>query len=109
MIPGNGMRLRAIEKADLPRFVAWLNDPQVIACLDLRIPLSLAQEEAWFENNLKKPAELQPLVIEILLSDNWVPIGNLGFNEIDWMARSCEVGIFIGDKTIGIRGWVPRR
>ena len=29
MILGKQVRLRAIEKEDLPRFVVWLNDPQV--------------------------------------------------------------------------------
>ena len=27
MIYGNGIRLRAIEKGDVPAFVRWLNDP----------------------------------------------------------------------------------
>jgi len=27
MITGKRIRLRAVERADLPQFVAWLNDP----------------------------------------------------------------------------------
>ena len=48
MIFGKRVRLRAIEKDDLPRFVAWLNDPEVRRNLMLYQPLSMGQEELWY-------------------------------------------------------------
>lgn len=98
MIQGNEIRLRAIEKEDLSRFVAWLNDPEVYQHLELTIPLSLAQEELWYQELLKKPMEEHPLVIEIDTSEGWCPVGNVSFININWRDRSTEIGIFIGEK-----------
>ena len=48
MILGDGIRLRAIEESDIPRFVEWLNDPEVYKNLRLIYPLGTAMEQAWF-------------------------------------------------------------
>ena len=40
MIIGKRVRLRGIERNDIPRFVEWLNDPEVIRGLSLVVPLS---------------------------------------------------------------------
>ncbi len=108
MILGNEIRLRALEKEDLPRCVAWLNDPEVTAGLQITTPLSLLQEEAWFEKILKHPVEEQPLAIEVLLKGTWTHIGITGFDTINWLSRCAEVGIFIGEKTFWNQGWGTR-
>jgi len=41
MIRGTKARLRALEHDDLPRFVKWINDPELRAFLTMRYPLSL--------------------------------------------------------------------
>jgi len=105
MIFGQNVRLRAPEREDLPRFVAWLNDPEVRAGLTIVLPLSIGEEEAWFERMLKSPAHEHPLVIEIAQGETWVPIGNSGFHDIDWRIRSAEVGIFIGEKSYWDKGY----
>ena len=105
MIYGKGFRLRAPEREDIPRFVAWLNDPKVRAGLILYLPISKAEEEGWFENMLKSPREEHPLVIEISEKESWKPIGNCGFHAIDWHIRSAEVGIFIGEKAYWNQGY----
>ena len=98
MIYGDKLRLRAVERSDLERFVEWLNDPEVRAGLLLHLPLSMAEEEKWFEDMIKRPAVEHPMVIEIRQDESWVMIGNCGIHNIDWRLRSAEVGIFIGQK-----------
>jgi RimJ/RimL family protein N-acetyltransferase len=105
MIYDNQLRLRAAERSDLPRFVEWLNDPEVIEGLVLYFPLSLAAEEDWFENLRKRPENERPLVIEVRQGDQWQPIGNCGFHNIDCRCRSAEVGIFIGEKAQWNKGY----
>jgi diamine N-acetyltransferase len=105
MIYGNNIRLRAIERQDLPRFVEWLNDPEVIQGLLFYLPMSLAEEEGWFENMLKRPPAEHPLVIEIHEGNEWVMIGNCGVHNIDWRCRSAEVGIVIGEKRLWGHGY----
>jgi RimJ/RimL family protein N-acetyltransferase len=78
MLIGEKIRLRAVEREDLPRFVAWLNDPEVRQGLNLYQPMSLVFEENWFEKMIKLPVEEQPLVIEIETPGGWTAIGTLG-------------------------------
>jgi RimJ/RimL family protein N-acetyltransferase len=98
MILGNGIRLTALDRADLPRFVEWLNDPEVIEGLLIHIPMSAPQEEQWFEKTLSKPLEEQPLSIQIEKEQGWETIGNVGLFDFEWCNRSAEVGIVIGNK-----------
>jgi RimJ/RimL family protein N-acetyltransferase len=105
MIYGERIRLRAPEHADLPQFVAWLNDPEVRNFLLLYLPLSLAEEEGWFEEILKLPPPERPMVIEIHSGDEWKAIGDCGFSHIDWRCRSGELGIFIGEKSLWNQGY----
>lgn len=105
MIYGDRVRLRAVEKFDLPLFVEWLNDPEVSQGLAMFTPLSMAEEEDWFDGTLKRPVEERPLCIEIQEEDEWRLIGNSGFFSIDWRNRSAELGIFIGDKAYWDRGF----
>lgn len=105
MIYARRIRLRAAEREDIPRFVAWLNDPEVRQFLLLSLPMSRAEEEGWFERMLKSPPPEHVLVIEAQTDDGWMPIGNTSLMNIDWVSRNAEVGIFIGEKSYWSRGY----
>jgi len=105
MIYGENLRLRHVEREDLPKFVYWLNDPEVTQGLSIRLPLSIDEEESWYEQVLKQPAEERPLCIEVKLEDGWQLIGNCGLFTIDWRNRNAEFGIFIGDKSSWNQGY----
>ena len=105
MIFGERVRLRAIERRDLPLFVTWLNDPEVRHGLVLYLPLSMAEEEQWFENMLKSPANEHPLMIEAITEAGWAPLGNCGLFDIDWRIRQAEFGMFIGAKQYWNQGY----
>jgi hypothetical protein len=53
MLYGERVRLRAIEREDIPTFVRWLNDPQVRQYLLMFEPMSKAKEERWFEKKVQ--------------------------------------------------------
>jgi diamine N-acetyltransferase len=111
MIYGERLRLRAAEREDLPRFVAWLNDPEVRQFLLINLPMSMASEERWFENMQKLPPAEHVLVIEIALPREggaevtWTPIGNTSFMDINHINRAAEIGIFIGEKSFWNQGY----
>jgi diamine N-acetyltransferase len=105
MILGERIRLRAAEREDIPRFVRWLNDPEVTEGLLFYSVMSLAEEENWFENMLRRPKDEHVFVIEICQDQVWTPIGNCNFNNIDWRVRSAELGIFIGEKQLWNQGY----
>ena len=105
MLYGKRIRLRGNERSDLPKFVEWLNDPEVRRFLSISLPISQATEEQWFENMLKRPPEEQALGIEIKGGDAWRLIGNCEVFDINWRTRSAEVGLFIGEKSCWNQGY----
>jgi RimJ/RimL family protein N-acetyltransferase len=105
LIYGDRIRLRHVEREDLPRFVEWLNDPEVRRGLAMHLPLSMAEEADWFENTLKREPDERPLAIEVGRAEGWALVGNCGFFNIEWRARSAELGIFIGDKDCWNKGY----
>lgn len=105
MIVGDGIRFRAIERDDLPRFVGWFNDPEVLQGLSMFLPMAMWEEEKWFEALSDRPPVERPLAIEILSDDEWIHIGNLGLFDIDDRAHAAELGISIGEKEYWNQGY----
>jgi RimJ/RimL family protein N-acetyltransferase len=105
MIYGERIRLRGVEREDLPKFVEWLNDPEIIENLVMVLPMSTAEEDRWFEKLADRPPEERPLVIEMKTEQGWRMIGNSDFHNIEWKNRSAEVGIVIGDKSVWDQGY----
>jgi RimJ/RimL family protein N-acetyltransferase len=103
---GRRIRLRHIERADLPRFVEFFADPEVRANLDLVVGLGSAQEAQWLESTLALPLLEQPFAIDFREKEgeDWRLIGSTGFTHIDWRVRSAELGISIGDRSMWGRG-----
>jgi RimJ/RimL family protein N-acetyltransferase len=104
MIPGKSVRLRPIERDDLPRFVAWFGDPEVRRHLGIYLPFSLAQEERWFENMLEQTAR-QEIVVMCIETLDGTAIGNIGLHAINWKDRSAGMGISIGEKAYWNQGY----
>jgi len=104
-IYGERVRLRGAERSDLEKFMEWVNDPEVTTWLTLFLPMSSVDEEKWFENAMQRPQEQKPLVIDMKAGDAWRLIGNSSFFDFDWVARSAEVGIMIGDKSVWNQGY----
>lgn len=104
-IYGERIRLRAAEHSDLEKFIEWVNDPEVTRGIGLSLPISSVDEEKWFEAAMQKPQEEKPLVIEMKQGDKWRVIGNTSFFEFDWIVRSAQVGIMIGDKSVWNQGY----
>lgn len=105
MIYGERIRLRGVEREDLPKFVEWLNDPEIIENLVMVLPMSTAEEDRWFEKLADRPPEERPLVIEMKTEQGWRMIGNSGFHNIEWKNSSAGVGIVIGDKSVWNQGY----
>ena len=104
MIVGKKVRLRPIERDDLPRYVEWFGDPEVRRYLAIYLPFSLAQEERWFEGLLER-LEQQEEVLLAIETVGGAHIGNVGLHAIDWHNRSAELGIAIGEKAYWDQGY----
>ncbi len=105
MIAGKHVRLRGVERTDLPKFQAWLNDPDVTEGLSVYLPLSMIDEEQWLDKTSQMGPDEKPLAIELNDNGTWRLIGNSGFINLEWASRSAEVGLFIGDKSVWNKGY----
>jgi diamine N-acetyltransferase len=100
MLYGENLRLRAIEREDIPYFVRWLNDPEVRQFLLMHEPLSRAKEERWFEEHLSRRDEII-LAIEVLSGEEWLHIGKIGLHRIDLKNRTAVLGILSAKRVSG--------
>jgi len=113
MIIGNRVRFRGIERVDIPRFVEWLNDPEVVQGLLVHYPISQADEEGWFDRMLARSTDERVMGIEISEAApdgggiSWKLIGTCAFDHIDWRVHAAEFGIMLGDKRYWNQGYGP--
>lgn len=100
---GATTRLRAYRREDIDAALAYINDPEVKRFLAPGIPYPLTREdeEKFFANNsgLKDTCSF---AIETL---DGRYIGGCGVHQVDWKNSVCEVGIFIGDRTLWGQGY----
>lgn len=99
MLHGKLVVLRAIERDDLPNYVRWLNDEQVLRYFGFYRPMSLAQEERWYEKSLSDSA-----AVHFAVQYEGRHVGGAGFDHIDGKNASAEVGLFIGEPELWDRG-----
>lgn len=104
IIYGERIRLRAVEREDVKKFFEWVNDPEVTYGLTLYLPMSMTDEERWFERAMNRAPDEKPLAIELRDGDDWHLIGNCTFFNMDTMVHSAEIGIMIGDKSVWNQG-----
>jgi RimJ/RimL family protein N-acetyltransferase len=104
MVEGLKVRLRPIEREDLPTYVRWFGDPEVRHHLAMYLPFSLAQEEQWFEDLLQRLRDRTAVLLAIETLDG-VHIGNLGLVDVNWKDRNAELGITIGEKAYWGQGY----
>jgi diamine N-acetyltransferase len=105
MLFGDRIRLRGIERTDIPIFVRWFNDPEVRQGLLLFAPMSQAEEERWFEARLTRGDDYLFGIEAPVEEGHWQLIGNVDLHQVDWRARACVFGIAIGEKSSWGQGY----
>jgi len=105
MIFGKRVRLRKLERGDIPVFVEWLNDNDIRQFISLYLPISTLEEERWFDYNQNRSPDERPFAIEADTVEGWRLIGTCGLSDIEWRIRSAEYGIMIGDKNYWDQGY----
>ncbi len=103
MIEGKQINLRPIEEEDATVFHRWFNDPEVTRFLGGNAfpALSMAQERHFIER-LRDDNGRRGFMITL---KDGTPIGSCTLRTFDWTARSCEVGIAIGEKQYWGKGY----
>lgn len=104
IIRGEGVYLRAAEREDIPTFVRWFNDTDVVRNLAFLAPMSAAAESAWFDSMLAAQGKTDyHFVICLIEGDR--PIGTIGLHDIHSKHGHAEFGIAIGEKSEWNKGY----
>ncbi len=98
MIRGDTVYLRPAERDDIPTFLKWFNDADVLANLAMFAPMSRAGEEAWFDRMLAAQGVTDYHFVICLIADDR-PIGTIGLHEINFVDGRAEFGIAIGERS----------
>jgi len=105
VIYGERVRLRAAEREDVKSFYTWVNDPDVTRYLSLNFPMSMVDEESWFNAMTQRSQGEKTLAIEVRDGNGWKMIGNCGVFDIDVVSRLGEIGIMLGEKDEWDKGY----
>jgi RimJ/RimL family protein N-acetyltransferase len=103
---GKLVRLRAIERSDIDAIMQWVSDEEVTRFLGgemLLGPMSRIAEEKWIEQAAAPSTATHLFVIEKLGDHRY--LGSTDLHNINWVNRSAEVGIVIGDKPSWGKGY----
>jgi RimJ/RimL family protein N-acetyltransferase len=99
---GKHVYVRGLLRSDLPALVAWINDAEVTHLLfsGERPAVPERLTEQW-------EAELRSgnnIAFAACLRENDRFVGTTGLYSINWIMRSAEFRVFIGDKSVWNRG-----
>ena len=104
LVRGERVYLRAPERTDIPAFVRWFNDADVLRHVAMFAPMSEAAEAAWFDRMLAGQGKSDYHFVICLLGDDR-PIGTIGLHSIDLTNGTADLGIAIGEKGEWSKGY----
>ena len=96
------IRLRPMQKADAPLLYQWITNRELVIHNAPYFPVTESDHEAWIERMMTKCSDLVIFVIEELESGR--AIGTCQLVNINWIHRSAELQIRIGDSADQNRG-----
>jgi RimJ/RimL family protein N-acetyltransferase len=101
-LKGERVMLCPFEKEQLAKAQEWINAEEVRCWLANVFPLNGLQEEEWFERVSKSDREL---VFAVRLVESEEHVGNCGLHAIDWVNRSAEYGVVLGEPSARCKGY----
>jgi ribosomal-protein-alanine N-acetyltransferase len=101
---GNSIALRPLEESDLEGgYISWLNDEEVCRYNSHHIfPYTRESGRAYIASLQDNPAAL---VLAIIERDSNEHIGNISLQGIDYVSRSAEFAILLGEKRFWGKGF----
>jgi RimJ/RimL family protein N-acetyltransferase len=81
--------------------VRWINDPEIRRFMMMRYPLSMTEEENWWESFVARKSDH---IFAIEASDGTY-IGNIGLHDIQAENRRALLGIIIGERAYWGQGY----
>ena len=103
-LKGTKIGLRAISNEDIGQnYLIWLNDQEVSAQNShAYFPYSIEQLTSYIEKGLGSSSDLRLAIIEL---ESQIHIGNVSLQNINWINRSAEFAILMGEKDFWGKGY----
>ena len=102
-LTGERLRLRLLEEADLPRTLAWRNQPHIRRWFVHGDVITIDEHRRWFESYREREDDLVFVIEEI--GPPCRPVGQVSLYRIDWGRRRAELGrLMIGEADATRRG-----
>jgi RimJ/RimL family protein N-acetyltransferase len=102
-IEGNTVYLRAIEISDAnERYLSWLNDEEVTKGLASGLYPSTLDDLKKFIQQIT--SSRNAVMFAICDKENEQHIGNIKLDNFDWVNRTCELGLLLGDRSYWGKG-----
>lgn len=96
-IVGERIYLRKLKNEDFnERYLSWLNDTEI---LQWRSPKAYPSDMQDLKNFAERAKSNGDLHLAICLKDDDLHVGNISLNSIQWVHRSAELSIMVGDKS----------
>lgn len=103
MIKGDQIYLRPVVKEDITFLNIWKNDEEVYKYLGGGfMPTSIDQQIKWMDSIVDTSGNDKRFII---CENNDLQVGMVGLYNINWIHRTCEIGVFLGDKKVRGRGY----
>lgn len=105
MYTGKLVKLREYRKEDAKLAQKLINNPSIKKNLTTSIPFPICEweEEKWVQSNSAFSSSKYSFAIETLDDNKY--IGGCGINTINWLSRTAEIGIFIGNTDYHSKGY----
>lgn len=91
------LALRAITEDDATEiYLSWINDPETTRGLEAgKYPSTMEELSSYIRSMQRDRGTIMMAIIE---KENQTHIGNIKLHNFDWISRTCELGLMIGDK-----------
>ncbi len=99
---------KIVSNEEIELFTMWLNDFQVTDYIGRSSQIvTYNGEKEYLENDDKNPNNINFNIIELNKNKLIKPrlLGSISLKDINWINRSAELGIFIGDKEFRGKGY----
>jgi RimJ/RimL family protein N-acetyltransferase len=90
------------QETDMADFQRWINDPEIRRFLTGCMPISMQQEEKWFD---ALPDRHGHIALAIETIEDGVLIGNMALHNINWISGTAVTGALIGNIEYQGRGY----
>lgn len=99
---GRQVYVRGLERADLPTMVRWINDAEVTRLLFMGDrPATIERLTEQWEQESRSSRDI---VFAICTREDDTFIGTTGLYTVNWIMRTAEFRIFLGEKSFWNRG-----